>query len=159
MHDSLPEEGFALGGPVGRVSVTLRVMGDEVDPDEITRLLGVTPKLAERKGELVRRGERTITRRTGHWSCSLGDGPSPEWELDDAIAALLGRMSADLEVWTYLGRRHRMDLFCGLFMGTVNQGAVLRPETLRLLADRGLTLGLDIYGPQGVRVPLRREKE
>lgn len=158
MHESIPKDGFALGGPIGRVSVTLRVIGDEVDPDEITRLLGVTPTMGERKGDVVRRGDRMVTRRTGHWSYSLGGGPSPEWELDDAIVAVLGRMSADLEVWADLARRFRLDVFCGLFMGTVNQGAVLRPGTMRLLAERGLTLGLDVYGPQGIRLPPSNEE-
>lgn len=144
-NPSLPPNGFALGGPIGRISVSLRVMGDEVDPAEVTRLLGVEPDIAARKGEPVRRGDRTVAQRSGIWSYTLGEGPSTEWELDDAIATLLGRLPADLAIWDDLGRRFRMDLFCGVFLGSRNQGCALRPSTLRLMADRGITLSLDIY--------------
>lgn len=120
-------------------------MGDAVDPAEVTRLLGVQPDLAARKGDPVQRGDRMMIQRSGIWSYALGDGSSTEWELDDAITTLLGRLPADPAVWADLGRRFRLDLFCGVFLGSPNQGCVLLPSTLRLMADRGLTLSLDIY--------------
>ncbi len=130
----------------GRVSVSLRVSGDALDPTEITRLLGVQPKFAARKGDPVNRGGRSMTQRSGIWTYQVMDRASPGWGLDDAIVALLDRLPADVALWEDLGRRFKIDLFCGLFMGSVNQGLVLRPSTLRLMADRGLTLGLDVYG-------------
>ncbi len=145
-HPSLPPDGFALGGPIGRIAVSLRVAGDALDPAEVTRLLGVQPDIAARKGDRVQRGDRTVAQHSGSWIYALGNGSSPEWDLDDAIATLLGRLPADLMVWDDLGRRFRLDLFCGLFLGSPNQGCVLRPSTLRLMADRGLKLSLDIYG-------------
>lgn len=120
-------------------------MGGELDPAEVTRLLGVQPEIAARKGDPVRRGDRMVAQRSGSWIYALDDGSSPERDLDDAIAALLCRLPADRAVWDDLGRRFRLDLFCGVFLGSPNQGCVLRPSTLRLMADRGLTLSLDIY--------------
>lgn len=143
-----PEENeILLGGPVSRLSVSIRVAGDLLDPSEISRLFGVSPKFAARKGEIIRRGSRAMPHRVGIWTYGLTEEPSPEWELDDAIGALIARLPADLAVWQELGERFKLDIFCGLFMGTDNQGAVIAPYTLKLLAERGLTLDLDIYGP------------
>lgn len=147
MDEELPEDGYVVGGHVARLSVALRVMGDEVDPSEITRLFGLTPKFAARRGEQVQRGSRTVTQRSGIWTYGLAEEPSPEWELEDAIVALLSRFPDDPALWKDLGTRFRLDVFCGLFMSTDNQGTVLSPQTLGMLAVRGLTLDLDIYGP------------
>lgn len=142
-----PDEDLELGGPLSRLQVALRVVGDGLDPDEITRMLGVTPRVALRKGESVRRGGRSHPQGTGVWSYGLTEDASPEWELEDAIVALLGRLPSDLELWRDIASRFAIDMFCGLFMGSENQGAGLSPSTLRLLSDRGIRLDLDIYGP------------
>ena len=147
MDEFPPEDAVVLGGPVSRLSVSVRVAGESLDPVEITRLLGVAPNFAARAGERVRRGNRVVTQRLGIWTYGLSADPSPEWELDDAIVALLGRLPSDTALWHELGSRYKLDVFCGLFMGSENQGTGLDPSTLRLLADRGLTLDLDIYGP------------
>ena len=147
MDEGFPEDGYLLGGHVARLSVALRVMGDEVDPSEITRLFGLPPKFAARRGEQVQRGSRTVTQRSGIWTYGLAEDPSPEWELDDAIVALLARFPDDVTLWTDLGSRFQVNLFCGLFMGTENQGTVLSHQTLGMLAARSITLDLDIYGP------------
>ena len=44
------EEGFVVGGEVDRIEVSLRVAGDALDPQRITRMLGVSPTFAARKG-------------------------------------------------------------------------------------------------------------
>jgi hypothetical protein len=147
MDERVRPDGWLLGGPVERVAVSLRVLGDEVDPVEITRLFGLEPRFAARKGDLVQRGGRVVSQRTGIWSFALTEAPSPEWELDDAITALLARFPSDLALWAELGHRFRLDVFCGLMLGTANQGTALRPPTLLALAERGLTLDVDIYGP------------
>ena len=147
MDDFPPEDSIVLGGPLSRLSVSVRVAGDQLNPAEITRLFGVVPKFSAAKGEQRPSGSRTVTQRIGIWTYGLSDEPSPEWELDDAIATLFQQLPSDLALWNDLARRFKLDVFCGLFMGSDNQGADLRPSTLKLLADRGLTLSLDIYGP------------
>lgn len=147
MTDFLPPDTVRVGGPIARLSIAVRVASDTLDPDAITRLMGVQPKFAARKGDTRISGGQTVTQRVGIWTFGITDEPSGEWELDDAVGALLARLPDDLAIWQELRRHHRIDLFCGLFMGSDNQGADLRPETLRQLADRGLTLDLDIYGP------------
>lgn len=90
---------FRIGGEVDRVKVSLRLSAENLDPDEVTRLLD-----------------------------SLPDDPAV-W---DRIHAICG---------------DGMDLFCGLFLESMNRGAVLSPELLRRIGERHLALSLDIYGP------------
>jgi hypothetical protein len=133
--------------PRPRLSVTVRIAGDALDPTEITHLLGATPAFAARKGEQVGRRHRTVTQRSGIWTYRLPNEPPADWDLDDAIAALLASLPGDVAIWRSLGQRFDTDVFCGFFMQRDNHGVELRPNTLALLAERGLTLELDIYGP------------
>jgi hypothetical protein len=56
-------------------------------------------------------------------------------------------MSQDLTTWRTLTSRFSADVFCGLFMDQSNEGFSLGAETLRMLADRGLEIGFDVYDP------------
>jgi len=147
MNELPPDDAVLIGGPLSRLSIAIRIAGDALDPAEITRRLGVPPKFSARKGEQREHGGRRVTQRIGIWTYGLTEDPSSEWELDDAIIALLQRLPSDLALWKELGAQYKLDIFCGLFMGGDNQGADLPAATLRLLAERGLALSLDIYGP------------
>jgi hypothetical protein len=142
-----PADEFVIGGPIGRIKVSVRVIGDDLDPAEVTRLFGVEPTFAARRGEARERHGRPIVQRTGVWFHALTVDPTEEWELADAVDTLLARLPADPAIWRALGSRYQLDVFCGLFLRSENQGADLPPATLAALAERGLTLGLDIYGP------------
>lgn len=141
-----PPEGFVtVGGEVGEISLTLSIGGDHLDPDEVTRILGITPSFAARKGDQRAAGGGVVTQRTGIWLLRLTEAPSPEWTLADAIETLLSRLPSDLEVWKGLAARFEVSLSCGLFLDGWNQGLVLPTSLLRQIADRHLDLDLDIY--------------
>lgn len=131
------------GGPVGKVSAGLRIWGDDLDPDEITRLLGCEPTRTRRKGEEVRGKCSTRTAWTGSWHLK-SDLPRSA-ELAAHISALLDRTTDDPTTWAALGSRYRVDVFCGLFLTAWNQGLELPPDLLRRLGERGITLGIDVY--------------
>lgn len=147
MDDQHPQDRFLVGGSLSHISVSLRVIGDSVEPEDITRLLGVQPAFFGRKGEKMSVGSTLVTQRTGKWVYEFSEEPSPEWDLGDALRALLGRLPSDLSAWRDLGKLYSLDIFCGLFLGSKNQGLSLDSSILAALADRGLTLQFDIYGP------------
>lgn len=127
---------------------TLRIMGDDLVPDEVSRLLGCcTPTHSEFKGQEItgkRSGHKRIA-KTGRWSIEASRC-EPE-DLDGQVAEILAQVSDDLNVWKSLSDRYRIDLFCGLYLGSGNEGLSLSPPTLIALGSRGIELGLDIYGP------------
>ena len=121
----------------------LRVIVDDLDPEEVTRLLGRKPDLARRKGEVVLAAGRERVAQTGTWMVNT-DSSSPG-DLDRQVGALLAGTTDDLAVWRRLADRYRVDVFCGLFMREANEGTTISPRTLQKLGERGIELNLDLY--------------
>ena len=124
---------------------TLRFSGDELDPHEVTRLMGVAPTSAVSKGQLiVGRGPRLS--RSGRWS--LKANRRQPGDLSGQIEEILSGLTQDLSVWRDLSNRFDGCVFVGFFMAEGNEGCDLSSKTLKLLTDRGLALLLDIYSGQ-----------
>lgn len=146
MPDAPDADEVVIGGRVARVQVSLRFVHDDLDPDRITTLLGQPPTFAAAKGTRRQSRGRELVQRTGVWSHQLAAEPTERGTLPDAIRALLSRFPSDVGVWRELRALATGSVFCGLFLSTENQGAALSPKLLADLAERGLTLDLDIYG-------------
>jgi hypothetical protein len=125
----------------------LRFFGDDLDPTEITRLLGAAPSMSQRKGDVLTSQDsgRTRTAKFGSWILEAGDR-QPE-DLDGQIGEILGKLTPTLAVWSALSTRYRVDLFCGLEMRESNEGVEISTKSLVSLGERGIKLGLDVYSP------------
>jgi hypothetical protein len=130
------------GGDINRIEIELRVTADDLDPDRITRMLGVAPTAAARKDESVDVDGVPMVQPTGTWRYALP--ASPEWELSDAIDTLLEQMPPDPALWESLVAWANVSVICALFVHDVNRGADLHPDTLARLAERRLALRLEI---------------
>lgn len=132
---------------ISRSAATLRISGDDLVPDDITRLLGASPTHAQTKGDKIV-GKKTGNVRVARFGMWRLQAPKykPE-DIDGQIAMIFDQLTNDLSVWESISRRYKMDLFCGLFMECTNEGMELPPQSLFLLGSRGITIGLDIYGP------------
>ena len=139
---------FEAGGDIDRVNVSLRIGADDLDPGWVTSLLGRTPTFAARKGEPRSSRAGEIVQPTGVWLYSLPE--STEWELGDAIGALLDLFPSDLSIWQQLRTQATLEVFCGLHLGQWNRGGELPPALVARLAERGLGVQIDIYsdGPE-----------
>jgi hypothetical protein len=137
-------------GAIDHSVATLRFFGDDLVPDEITALLGASPTVSHRKDQELVGSKTGIVRiaKTGSWRLSAARR-EPE-DLEAQILEVLGQLTQDLGVWESLSR-YEPDLFCGLFMGSSNDGLPLSAKVLLSLGQRGIALGLDIYdvGGQG----------
>jgi hypothetical protein len=126
---------------------TLRIMGDDIVPADISSLLNCTPTKSRKKGDAII-GEKTGTKsiaRTGMWSlCSVEQEPE---NLDRQIEEILANLTANMKTWQMLARAYRVDIFCGLFMHRENEGFAISPASLLALGQRGITLSFDVYGP------------
>ena len=123
---------------------TVRFFGDDLAPETLSALLGADPTRAWVKGqELV--GESTgkvRTAKTGNWRIKVGRR-EPE-NLEAQVFELLDKLTGDLNVWASLAR-YEPELFCGIFMGSGNDGLLLSAKALLALGQRGIRLNLDIY--------------
>jgi hypothetical protein len=76
-------------------------------------------------------------------SWSLQADESFSGDLDVQVAQILDRTTDDLAVWRHIASAYKMDLFCGLFLRTYNEGLTISPSTL---GEREIKIDLDIYG-------------
>lgn len=134
-----------IGRSVDRVQVSLRLFGADLDPDAVTRALGLAPTDAGRPGGVRTKAGGRMKVTTGFWYLDATAGPVPD-SLEAQIKSLLARLPQDPGIWRQLAARWRMELFCGLFLDYWVRESALPPALLGALAERGLTLRLDIYG-------------
>jgi Domain of unknown function (DUF4279) len=136
-------------GKIRKSVVALRVIGDDLVPDEVTALFGTPPTRAHVKGETGKHivgpkvgGVRVA--RSGMWTLEASDR-EPE-DMNSQIQEILSRTTSDISVWQTIARRFRVDLFCGLWLIGSDNGLTLSPGSLAALGERGIELGLCIYG-------------
>jgi len=125
---------------------SLRIFGDSLLPEAVTGRIGATPTSSYRKGDVEHmRSGRELVRKTGMW---LLEAPKKEPEdLNAQVAEILSRLTQDIEVWKALAREFEVDLYCGLFMDSTNEGLCLSASTLAALGERGIELAIEVYAP------------
>jgi hypothetical protein len=148
-----PEGTIWFGGEPDEARLCLRVCGDDLDPEVVSRALGCPPSRSQRKGQAVLSpaGEVKRIARTGSWLLDRPVGPAAT--VGEAIHGLLANLPDDQSVWASLTSRFAVDLICDLTVRCVNRGFELPPEVLALVAERGITLGFDIFcqpDPRGI---------
>ena len=132
---------------INRSYATLRISGDDLDPSEISSLLGYEASLVQTKGHVFLRGKTGKERiaKSGMWRIEATE--CEHENIDFQISETLDKLSSDLDVWKSLSERYQIDLFCGLFMEVSNEGMEISSSSLGMLAERGVKVGLDIYAP------------
>lgn len=126
---------------VGKLVASLRFFGDDLDPDEISRLLACEPTKVIRKGQPVSRRSKNLRKESG-W---MFDSRMPKSaSLDENIADLLSRVSLDEATWRGLAR-YQPDIFVGVFLTGSIQGDSISPANAFLFGKLGIRLLLDIY--------------
>ncbi|MBM7405712.1 MULTISPECIES: DUF4279 domain-containing protein [Sphingomonas] len=123
---------------------SLWLKGDELDPDKLARSLGCTPAYCIRKGDiyLSETGEKMVS-STGRFQLTTGWRTDQPLEL--LLRELLDQLPDDPALWAEINRTLSGKIFCGLMLNSSNEEAVLSPGTLLGLAQRGLSLHLDMY--------------
>jgi hypothetical protein len=135
------DNSMSVGGPVDEAEPTLCVYGDDLDPDDVTRLLGSPPSRSHRKGDIL--GAMGSLARTGAW---LLESPGQQsGELESRIHELLSRVTTDREAWHQLSQRHSIRMSCMLTLREWSRGLSLSADLLGTLASRGIQLDLSIY--------------
>jgi hypothetical protein len=129
---------------IAKSTVAVRFFGDELEPSELSALLGCEPSMQYRRGDPVSPGRPNI-RKCGAWLLSAED--RQQEALDEQLEGIFAKLTQDLEVWKSLSSRFDADVFCGLFMNESNEGFSLSRNTLAALSARNLEIGFDVYDP------------
>lgn len=137
---------------LSKTKASLRVIGDDLIPDEISKFLCCEPSTKMIKGEPFswnRQGNPRIA-RSGMWRIEAVE--RIPGDLDSQIAELLKRVTDELDVWNALKQKYTLDLFCGLFMESSMEGISLSSKSLLALGERGIEISFDMYGPDDENV-------
>lgn len=126
---------------VGCAFASLRLTRTDLDPDEVTRRLGIVPMEAFRRGDTFSRG---LVRKLGYWGISSQDQVATN-DLEEHIAWLLDRLEPASGPFKALCAEDvDADIFC--YLETRGQGGPeFSSRLMGRLAALGLPLGLDIY--------------
>lgn len=129
---------------IGRVRASLRVLGDSLEPEEVSALLGRPPSRQRRKGDKIEgRTGRDAVEPTGAWI--LDSALSERVELEEHIEVMLASLSNDTDEWASLTESFSASILCSLFLDQYNEGFELSPRVTQAVAERGLVLAFDIY--------------
>ena len=127
---------------IARVRASLRVLGDALEPDEVSALLGHEPTRCHRKGDKCG-PQRGSIEPTGAW---ILDSRMPERaEVEDHVESILALLTSDADEWASLTDRFSASILCGLFLDQYNEGFELSPRICKAVASRGLVIAFDLY--------------
>jgi len=135
---------FSLGAlamaHIRQSATALRIIGDDLIPDEVSALLGTSPTYAVVKGETGKhivgpKVDNVRVARSGMWRLDASDR-EPE-DMNSQIQEILSRMTDDLSVWRGITKRFHVELFCGLWLTGSESGMTLSPKSLAALGERG----------------------
>lgn len=129
-----------------RAVAALRVFGDDVDPDELTRLFGCSCTNGWVKGyEHTTSSGAVVIKKTGGWI--LEAEPAENADFDSQISRLLERVKLSEDDWAAFCTRFKVDIFCGWFMLETSEEITVSPQTMRMLSERNILLSVCIYAP------------
>jgi len=128
-----------------RYTVELRITGDKVNPDAITRALGLAPTLIRKMGEPKMEGV-TAKWNANTWGYEVLPAGNDDWpSLEDGLKALLRTFEPIREKLKECCEGNDVYLWCGHFASSFDGGPILSPSLFRSLADFGVQLFLDTY--------------
>jgi len=131
---------------ISQTKATLRIIGDDLLPEDITDSLGGFPTSCQAKGqEIIAKSGKVRVATTGLWRLTATD--QLPGDLDAQVSEILDQLTDNLDAWQELSDNYRIDLYCGVFLGGSMEGLRLSAESLLKLGERNILLDMDIYGP------------
>ena len=130
-----------VGGIVNESSVTLAVYGEDLEPSEVTALLGVVPTKAFRKGH--RQASKSPAMPHGAWFLEVR-GVSPSGP-DTQLETLLSELPQSQHFWRELNERYTVQVRFAMHFEGWNKGFEFNKILVSRLAAMEVDLEFDIY--------------
>jgi len=136
---------------LARYSVSFRICDDNLDPLEITQILGVKPNVSHRKGDRnvswSKKGKpiELSPHSSGIWiiHSEAGEYVGLEHHLRSLLVVLCPLKDELLELYI---KGYKMDMFCGVFVSEVHQpGFDIASDVLLKLGELKIELSVCIY--------------
>jgi len=135
------------GGLVEKTKVSLALFGGDLDPPEITRMIGREPTHAHRRGEARPGPQYKVPYSSGAWLFSV-EVERPEGP-DEATERLLDLLPSDERLWKDLSARYDLSFSYGVFFRGWSRGFTLSHRLLQRLVTYRARLDFDLYADEG----------
>ena len=126
------------------LSVQFTLRGVDLNPDDVTRLLGLQPTEAWRVGDRI-----TAIRVPRFFSDSawrLHSGLPDTTDLEEQVKSLLDRLEPVWDVAVELGKKHYAEFSCVVYSYGGDRPAIsFDNEVIKRLAELNATLDVDLY--------------
>lgn len=137
------EDLMILGGSVDKTSVCLGIYGEELNPDNISKLLSCQPTKAHHCGIRQYSNSKYAPYKRGAWLLQLkGYAPITAEEL---IIDLLSRVPTNFLLWQELSAIYDIQVRIGIHMKGWNKGFNLQAQTVQRISELGASMVFDIY--------------
>jgi len=122
-------------------TVAFRMQGKELDPEAVTRDLGLEPSLVHHVGD--RLGHRL--RNEAVWEYN-GDPEDERWaSIEEGLVFLLNELFPLREKIDKYRSKANLFFWVGQFQSGLSGGPVFSPALLRMLGDFGVQVFIDCY--------------
>jgi hypothetical protein len=136
------------GGPLKDSKVSLCIYSEHIDIKKLTALIGRKPTHTQVKGQMRRpphgRGPATL----GHWFLAAPQ----RLGFEAKVQYLLDATPSSSAIWRRIEKAHEVQLRCGVFLHSFNEGFELTAETAAQIGKRRWKFLVDIYGAEGAEV-------
>lgn len=127
-------------------SAAFVAMSETLPPDEIQKIIGLSPSRTHRIGDPVSPRSKATTHNRHYYSiqstCNESEGM--EKHIDEILCLLEPR----IDTIRRLSKNADLCLFCGFSSGNGQGGFTLSPAMLARLTHLGLEVVLDLYPPE-----------
>ena len=133
-----------------RTHVSLRLFGADLDPDEITKELGITADNSYRNGEIT--GTKTqVRRKTGYWSVSSSERMDELADTSAHLQWIIDIVDSRKAIFnSYRARGWKIDVWLGIHTSEGHGGPTIPSSIIRALGAIDLDVNLDLYPNEGV---------
>lgn len=133
-----------MGGSFDRVFFMLTILGETLDPVEVTNLLNLNPTKSYKKGDETPSGAQY--RKTGAWILDSGEIALKEDE-SEAMNFLewIKRLAASFELWESLSSRYEVQVRLIGYTNQMNADFNITHDIMRELSLRKLDLVVEPY--------------
>lgn len=139
---------ISSGGPLKDSKVSLCIYSEHIDIAELTTVIGCKPTHTQVKGQIRRPPHGNGPATLGHWFLAA----PKRLGFEAKVQYLLDATPSSSAIWRRIEKSHRVQLRCGVFMHSFNEGFELAAETAAEIGKRRWKFLLDIYGAEGAEV-------
>jgi len=138
-----PENTVWYGGEMDWFSISLRIFSDNLEPNQITKLLRYNPTKELKKNDPINNKSKRISEKNV-WELTLKANDSSK-NINSEILNILNNINKNKRSWKIINNHSRVDLFIGMVMKSKNKGIEIDPILMRLLGKLNITIGFDVY--------------